>query len=43
MVYVGTAACTGLVGAFIFLQKLCLSPEARFSVNDWTVIVISWW
>jgi branched-chain amino acid transport system permease protein len=35
-----TAACTGVVGAFIFLQKLRLSPEAGFSINDWTVVVI---
>ena len=35
-----TAGCTGLVGAFIFLEKLRLSPEAGFSVNDWTVVVI---
>ena len=40
MIYVVTAACTGLVGALIFLQKLRLSPEAGFSVNDWTVVVI---
>jgi branched-chain amino acid transport system permease protein len=40
MTYVVTAACTGVVGAFIFLQKLRLSPEAGFSVNDWTVVVI---
>ena len=40
MIYVVTAACTGLVGGFIFLQKLRLSPEAGFSVNDWTVVVI---
>jgi branched-chain amino acid transport system permease protein len=40
MIYVVSAACTGLVGAFIFLQKLRLSPEAGFSVNDWTVVVI---
>ncbi len=40
MVYVVTAGCTGLVGAFIFLQKLRISPEAGFSVNDWTVVVI---
>ena len=39
-IYVVTAACTGVVGAFIFLQKLRLSPEAGFSVNDWTVVVI---
>ena len=40
MIYVVTAACTGILGAFIFLQKLRLSPEAGFSINDWTVVVI---
>ena len=40
MIYVVTAGCTGLVGAFIFFQKLRISPEAGFSVNDWTVVVI---
>src|SRR5215471_15205135 len=38
--YVVTAACTGLVGGLIFLQKLRISPEAGFSINDWTVVVI---
>ena len=40
MVYVIAAGCTGALGALIFLQKLRLSPEAGFSVNDWTVVVI---
>jgi branched-chain amino acid transport system permease protein len=40
IIYIVTAACTGLVGGLIFLQKLRLSPEAGFSVNDWTVVVI---
>jgi branched-chain amino acid transport system permease protein len=40
LIYVVAALCTGMVGAFIFLQKLRLSPEAGFSVNDWTVFVI---
>ena len=40
MIYVVTAAATGAVGAFIFLQKLRVSPEAGFSINDWTVVVI---
>jgi branched-chain amino acid transport system permease protein len=40
IIYVVTAACTGLAGAVIFLQKLRISPEAAFSVNDWTVVVI---
>ena len=34
-VYVVTAACTGLVGGLIFLQKLRISPDAGFSFNDW--------
>jgi len=37
--YVVTAACTGLVGGLIFLQKLRISPDAGFSFNDWTVVV----
>ncbi len=40
LVYVITAICTGVIGAYIFLQKLRISPEAGFSVNDWTVVVI---
>ena len=40
LVYVGTAGFTAFVGAFIFLQKLRISPEAAFSVNDWTAFVI---
>jgi branched-chain amino acid transport system permease protein len=39
-VYVLTAALTGIVGAMIFLQKLRISPDAAFSVNDWTAFVI---
>jgi branched-chain amino acid transport system permease protein len=40
LIYVATAACTGLIGGLIFLQKLRISPEAGFSLNDWTVVVI---
>src|SRR5277367_1764177 len=40
IIYVVTAACTGIVGGLIFLQKLRISPEAGFSINDWTVVVI---
>ena len=40
IIYLVTAACTGLVGGLIFLQKLRISPEAGFSINDWTVVVI---
>jgi len=40
VVYVFTACGTALVGALIFLQKLRISPDAAFSVNDWTAFVI---
>ncbi|MDR3514187.1 MAG: branched-chain amino acid ABC transporter permease [Azospirillaceae bacterium] len=40
LVYVATAAISTMVGALIFLQKLRISPEAAFSVNDWTAFVI---
>lgn len=40
VVYVVTAALTSAVGALIFLQKLRISPDAAFSVNDWTAFVI---
>lgn len=40
LVYVVTAAMTAMVGALIFLQKLRISPDAAFSVNDWTAFVI---
>mgnify|MGYP003630032949 FL=1 len=40
LIYVLTAGVTGLTGAFIFLQKLRISPEAAFSVNEWTAFVI---
>ncbi|WP_419906449.1 branched-chain amino acid ABC transporter permease [Hoeflea sp.] len=39
-VYVVTAALTASVGALIFLQKLRISPDAAFNVNDWTAFVI---
>jgi branched-chain amino acid transport system permease protein len=29
-----------MAGALIFLQKLRISPDAAFSVNDWTAFVI---
>ena len=40
LVYVVTALATAMVGALIFLQKLRISPDAAFSVNDWTAFVI---
>ena len=40
IVYVVTAFGTAMVGALIFLQRLRISPDAAFSVNDWTAFVI---
>jgi branched-chain amino acid transport system permease protein len=39
-VYVATAFGTGVIGALIFLQKLRISPDAAFSVTDWSANVI---
>lgn len=39
-VYVITSAFTAIIGGLIFLQKLRISPDAAFSVNDWTAFVI---
>ena len=39
-VYVLVAGITGLIGALIFLQKLRISPDAAFSLPDWTVSAI---
>jgi branched-chain amino acid transport system permease protein len=40
VVYIITAFATAMIGALIFLQKLRISPDAAFSVNDWTAFVI---
>ncbi|MEP1209316.1 MAG: branched-chain amino acid ABC transporter permease [Rhizobiaceae bacterium] len=40
LVYVVTAGLTTMTGGLIFLQKLRISPDAAFSVNDWTAFVI---
>jgi branched-chain amino acid transport system permease protein len=40
MIYVVTALGTSVTGALIFLQKLRISPETAFSVNEWTAFVI---
>jgi branched-chain amino acid transport system permease protein len=40
LVYVFAAFGTAMVGALVFLQKLRISPDAAFSVNDWTAFVI---
>lgn len=39
-VYIAVATMTAMVGALISLQKLRISPDAAFSVNDWTAFVI---
>jgi branched-chain amino acid transport system permease protein len=39
-VYVITASLTGMIGALIYLQKARISPDAAFSVLDWTAYVI---
>jgi branched-chain amino acid transport system permease protein len=39
-VYVGVAGLTAMVGSLIALQKIRVSPDAAFSVNDWTAFVI---
>lgn len=39
-IYVASAAITGVVGALIFLQKLRISPDVAFSLQDWTAAVI---
>lgn len=40
IVYVLTAFGTGMVGALIYFQKARISPDAAFSVLDWTAYVI---
>ena len=40
LVYFLTAGATGSIGALISLQKLRISPDAAFNVNDWTAFVI---
>ena len=40
LVYIVTALATAMLGALIFLQKRRISPDAAFSVNDWTAFVI---
>ena len=39
-VYIVAAAGTGMVGALIYLHKARISPDAAFSVLDWTANVI---
>ncbi len=40
VVFIFAAACTAMAGALIFLQRLRITPDAAFSVNDWTALVI---
>jgi branched-chain amino acid transport system permease protein len=40
LVYVLTAGVTGMVGALIYLQTARISPDAAFSVLQWTAYVI---
>ena len=39
-VYLVAAFVTGLAGALIYVQKARISPDAAFSVPDWTAYVI---
>jgi branched-chain amino acid transport system permease protein len=39
-VYVAVAGMTAMVGSIIALQKIRVSPDAAFSVNDYTAFVI---
>ena len=40
VVYLAAAFGTGLTGALIYLQKGRISPDAAFSVTDWTAYVV---
>ncbi len=40
LVYILAAVVTGMAGALIFLQKARISPDAAFSLIDWTAYVI---
>src|SRR6478752_9687139 len=40
LIYVVTAVATGMAGARILLQKARISPDAAFSLIDWTAYVI---
>lgn len=40
VVFLSAALGTGLTGALIYMQKARISPDAAFSLNDWTAYVI---
>lgn len=39
-IYLLTAFLTGITGALIYLQKARISPDAAFSLTDWTAYVL---
>lgn len=39
-VYIGVGLVTGICGGIIFLMKLRMTPDAAFSVLDWTAYVL---
>lgn len=38
--YCGIAGLTAMIGSLILMQKLRISPDAAFSVQDWTAFVL---
>lgn len=40
LVYLAAGFVTGLAGALIYIQRARISPDAAFSVTDWTAYVI---
>ncbi len=40
VLWIAVAFATGMVGAVVYLQKARISPDAAFSVTDWTAYVI---
>ncbi|HLQ20079.1 MAG TPA: branched-chain amino acid ABC transporter permease, partial [Tabrizicola sp.] len=40
IVFLAAATMTGLVGALIYMQTARISPDAAFSVTNWTAYVI---
>ena len=40
LVYLASAFITGIAGTLIYVQKARISPDAAFSVTDWTAYVI---
>ncbi len=40
LLWIVVAFATGMVGAVVYLQKARISPDAAFSVTDWTAYVI---